>query len=124
MMSFAAARFRRSILHAVVLCALLFSASGCGVLHKRARDRKAREAAAAHPAMPLRIGTIALVNEDEQFVLIDNGNSPTPPTGTALKSFTGNAESGVLSVGSVRRTPFVIADIVKGTPRKGDVVFQ
>jgi hypothetical protein len=115
----------RAVIHALLATALLLSLTGCGLLGKRAREkRKAREAAAVRPAVPLRIGTITLVNEEEQFVLIDNGNSPTPPTGTALKSFTGTAESGVLSVGSVRRTPFVIADIVKGTPRKGDVVFQ
>jgi hypothetical protein len=114
----------RSIVHLFVAGALCVSLSGCGLLGKRSRARKERDAAAAHRAEPLRIGTIALVNEEEQFVLIDNGNSPTPPTGTALKSFTGAAESAVLSVGSVRRTPFVIADIVKGTPRKGDTVFQ
>jgi hypothetical protein len=56
--------------------------------------------------------------------LIDNGNSPVPPTGAALKSFAGEVESGVLSVGSVRRAPFVIADIVKGAPHKGDTVYQ
>jgi hypothetical protein len=30
----------------------------------------------------------------------------------------------VLTVGSVRRPPFVVADIVKGAPQKGDDVFQ
>ena len=120
---FFSGRFR-SIVHLLVIGALCVSLTGCGLLSKRARARKAREAAAADRAEPLRIGTIALVNEEEQFVLVDNGNSPTPPAGTALKSFTGASESAVLSVGSVRRTPFVIADIVKGTPRKGDSVFQ
>ena len=107
-----------------MIIAMLFpSFAGCALLKKRARERKARNAS-TQPVAPQFIGTITLVNEDDRFVLIDNGNSPTPPTGTALKSFAGDAESAVLSVGSVRRTPFVIADIVKGAPHKGDAVFQ
>ena len=107
----------------LLVAALLTSSTGCGLLGKRARERKAREAA-RQPATPRFVGTITLVNETDRFVLIDNGNSPAPPSGTALKSFGGDIESGVLSVGSVRRAPFVIADIVKGAPRKGDAVFQ
>jgi hypothetical protein len=99
------------------------SSSGCGVLSKWKRERKARKTA-AQPAVPRFVGTITLVNEEDRFVLIDNGNSPVPPTGAALKSFAGEVESGVLSVGSVRRAPFVIADIVKGAPHKGDTVYQ
>jgi hypothetical protein len=99
------------------------SSSGCAVLSKWKRERKARKTA-AQPAVPRFVGTITLVNEEDRFVLIDNGNSPVPPTGAALKSFAGEVESGVLSVGSVRRAPFVIADIVKGAPHKGDTVYQ
>jgi hypothetical protein len=109
----------------VLAPALMISLSGCALPGgKRARERKAAKAAENRPAVPRYVGTITLVNETENFVLIDNGNSPSPPSGTALKSFVGNVESAVLSVGSVRRTPFVIADIVKGAPHKGDAVYQ
>ncbi len=101
-----------------VLCLM----NGCAWRNRKAREREARRIAEA--TAPQLVGTIALVNEDGHFVLIDNGSRPTPPTGAALKTFTGGAESAVLTVGLVRRPPFVVADIVKGIPKKGDDVFQ
>jgi len=106
----------------ILLLTLTFIA-GCAWGPSGRKQRKAQEAAQKESA-PHLVGTITLVNETERFVLIDNGSQPPPPTGAALKSFTGGSESGVLSVGSVRRRPFVIADIVKGQPKKGDEVFQ
>jgi hypothetical protein len=104
-----------------IACALV-TLNGCAWRNRRSRQRAAQRMAEA--TAPQLIGTIALVNEDGHFVLIDNGSRPTPPTGAALKTFTGGAESAVLTVGSVRRPPFVVADIVKGAPKKGDDVFQ
>ena len=73
---------------------------------------------------PRRIGTITLVNDEEHFVLIDTDMAAPPSAGTALKSFTGESASGVVAVGNVNRRPFVVADIVQGAPKKGDLVFQ
>ena len=78
----------------------------------------------ARAGVPVRVGTITAVNEDAHFVLIDTGLAAVPAVGTALKSFTGESASGVLAVGNVIRRPFVVADIVQGTPVKGDAVFQ
>ena len=79
---------------------------------------------AALNAGPQRVGTITLVNEAARFVLIDTGMGAVPAIGTALKSFSGDAPSGVVAVGDVTRRPFVVADIVQGAPKKGDGVFQ
>ncbi len=73
---------------------------------------------------PQRVGTVTLVNEQEHFVLIDTGIAGVPAPGTALKCLTDDAESGVVTVGKVTRRPFVVADIVRGEPKKGDGVFQ
>jgi hypothetical protein len=70
------------------------------------------------------VGTIVSVNEDEKFVLIDTESSFTSNVGTALKSFSHGSETGVLTVSNEHRPPFMIADIVSGTPQKGDQVFQ
>ena len=93
--------------------------SGCTLL--RPRPRKATRAPVAKP---LFVGTITLVNEDGHFVLIDSGMSPGPMPGAVLKSGTPAGESGELKAGEVRRRPFAIADVVKGTPQVGDRVFQ
>jgi hypothetical protein len=73
---------------------------------------------------PQFAGTIVLVNEDEHFVLIDVGFSSVPRSGTALKAISGGVETGVVTVGEVRKRPFAVADIVSGAPKRGDRVFQ
>ena len=70
------------------------------------------------------VGTIVLVNLDQHFVLIDTGSSYPAAAGTALKSFADGSETGVLAVSPEVKAPFMIADIVSGTPHKGDQVFE
>ena len=108
-------RFR----HCVFAALLAAQISGCSLL--RPHPKKANR---AQVAKPLFVGTITLVNEDGHFVLIDSGMSPGPLPGAVLKCRTTAGESGELKAGDVRRRPFAIADVVKGTPRVGDQVFQ
>ncbi|MDP9292356.1 MAG: hypothetical protein M3O82_08335 [Verrucomicrobiota bacterium] len=70
------------------------------------------------------MGTVAFVNNDLHFVLIDVGSLYVPAAGQALKTFTGPTESGIVSVSPERKRPFISADIVKGAPQKEDDVFQ
>jgi len=70
------------------------------------------------------VGTIVLVNEANRFVLIDGGMHTLATAGTALKSFSGDQETGVLALSPERKPPFIIADIVKGSPKKGDQVIE
>lgn len=72
---------------------------------------------------PAFVGTIWLVNQESQFVLIDNGLLPTPPSGLVLKSYTNGAESAELVTSAIRKRPFTIADIKQGTPQRGDRVY-
>jgi len=71
---------------------------------------------------PQRIGTVAMVNEDLHFVLVDVGSLYVPAAGTALKSFSGGAETGILAVDPEKQRPFIVADIIRGTPKVGDQV--
>ena len=100
--------------------------SSCALLRMPGRKRREAEEKrlAALAKVPLFVGTITLVDAGGGFVLIDNGSTPSPPVGSVIKSRTAGTESGELRVTEVRRRPFVIADIVKGTPQKGDPVFQ
>jgi len=99
---------------------------GCATLKKiRFPWRKKPKAILAETPRPQFMGTIVLVNEDARFVLIDVGNAPVVPrSGTALKSMAGETETGVVTVGDVRRRPFAVADIVRGEPQKGDRLFE
>lgn len=92
--------------------------SGCSLLRRRPKQQ------AAPRPVPVLVGTITLVNEEGRFVLIDSGMNPGPWPGAVLKSHTASVESGELKAGAIRKRPFAIADVVKGTPQVGDQVFQ
>jgi hypothetical protein len=79
---------------------------------------------AAQGTKPRQVGTILIVNTEGNFVLIDSGGWAPPPQGTALKCFRDGAETGVIAVGSERQGTHVVADVVTGSPRKGDRVMQ
>jgi len=100
------------------LC-LALSLNGCALFHK-----KKPKAAASSETKPQEIGTIALVNDNLHFVLIDVGSMYQPQRGQAVKTFTGDKESGILTITGERQRPFIAADIVSGTPQKGDTVLQ
>jgi hypothetical protein len=113
-----------------ISCALAVSLAvtmgGCAILKKlhlpgRHRKKPPRAEAVAKPQL---VGTITLVNQDTRFVLIDLGSAAVPRAGTALKAMSGGVETGVVTVGEIRKRPFAVADIVSGTPKRGDQVFQ
>ncbi len=76
------------------------------------------------PIGPRRVGTIAVVNEDLHFVLVDVGSLYIPQAGTALKSFSGGQETGILAVDPEKQRPFIVADIIRGDPKVGDDVME
>ena len=95
-----------------------FSQNGC------ASSKKAdvKKTSAPSPIVTGFFGKVALVNAEARFVLIDGGYSVSPEIGTSLKTYSGESETGTLTVSAERRRPFVIADIASGTPKKGDRV--
>jgi len=73
---------------------------------------------------PRQMGAILFVNADANFVLIDSHGRAMPEAGTALKCLRDGIETGIIAVGKERQGTNVVADIVTGSPRKGDQVFQ
>lgn len=126
---------RRSIPSAlpVLLWLLLVVAGIAGCFSPGAKDRKAAPArgvkrgsgvrtdvtlASVHP----RLGLIEQVPPGASFVLIDIGTAPAPPAGTRLQAFSGTEPNAYLIVSTHQKRPFLIADIVSGTPQNGDSV--
>ena len=102
----------KQIVLAVVLSCIL--AVGCATKQKPPQA-----------IQPRLLGTVALVNDTERFVLVDVGTLYSPAEGVALKSFAPDGkETGVLAVSRERKPPFVVADIVQGAPQKGDRVYE
>ena len=100
-------------------------APGCALWRRPLTGKKKAEAEKIAAARrPLQsVGKIAIVNAKDGFVLIDTGSHAVPPAGARLRGYTGPVESAELKAGDVQRRPFVVADIVSGTPQQGDEVF-
>src|SRR4051794_14790676 len=73
---------------------------------------------------PRLIGKVAMVNDDEHFVLVLWDAGTAPAAGTALKCLKNGLETGVVNVTNERRGAYVTADIVTGSPKRGDQAFQ
>ena len=100
---------------------LLTQLAGCAL---RLPHKQPKKAAPAAPPAPLLVGTVTLVNDEQHFVLIDSTASPSPMPDVVLKTRGPGGETAELKAGAIRRRPFAIADVVKGTPKVGDQVFQ
>jgi hypothetical protein len=80
-------------------------------------------AASAAPAPPSGVGEIALVDEEERFVLIDlDSNLYVPAPGTALRATNPAGKTAHLKASPEQKRPFIAADIVDGDPVVGDQV--
>ncbi len=106
------------------LLAALGVLPGCAALRKVSPWKPVPRAERLRGANPLRVGVIALVNVERGFVVIDTGTLPVPAAGTALRVFGEGVETAVLAVGDISRRPMVVAEVVRGMPRRGDVVFR
>jgi hypothetical protein len=94
---------------------------GCSIVNIFKRKRRPAQ---QEEGKPVQIGTIALVNSEDSFVLIDTGYRMNPTMNETLESRAPDGSTAQLRVTEVRKRPFVIADIVHGIPGKGDLVFQ
>ena len=89
--------------------------NGCAAAQQRA--------AKSTRAGPVVIGSVAVVDEEKRFVLIDlESNLYLPPPGMALRTTNAKGETGRLRTSPEEKRPFVAADIVSGDPAVGDEV--
>jgi len=117
----------RSLFRPLSLVAFaIFLLPGCSLLQKfQQKLLPARQVTAPqNPKSAQCIGTVIMVNIESAFVLIDNGSRPSPTKGTGAQSRSADGSSVELRLTEIRKRPFLIADIVAGTPQKGDQVFQ
>jgi len=110
----------------VLIGALLGALSGCALLQNFQRQRRAQKEKNRPPAARAlqHIGDITLVATEGAFVLIDNQSRPSPAIGAMVHARSPDGRAAELRVTEMRKRPFVVADVVSGTPAKGDRVFQ
>jgi len=86
----------------------------------KAAQRSGRWRAAVDSWRP-RLGKLALVDEKGGFALVDMEQAPTPSSGTGLRAYSGvGCHIGLEAVSSFQRRPYLIANITKGRPARGD----
>jgi len=82
---------------------------------------KKKNPPAANP--PQWAGTIRMVNAAEKFVLIESNTLSAIVPGETYTVIGGGAETASLQMTALREPPFLIADIVSGSPSEGDKIY-
>jgi hypothetical protein len=115
--------FSMILLGACLLC----SCAGQTAKRKAAKQTSTADTDAAAdarqaPRWQTRVGRVILVNSSLEFVLIDAGTSPAPEPGSRLRAYASEEPSAELAVSAHQQRPYLIADIVSGSPKVGDMV--
>jgi len=76
------------------------------------------------PSGPRLVGTVFQVKQEEGFVLVDVGTLYAPVAGKKLKCYSAGIQTAELSATMERVVSFISADILSGTPTRGDQVFE
>ena len=75
-------------------------------------------------AMPPQwTGVIRMVNSAENFVLVESGAMSSVIPGETYLAVAKGVETASLKMTSLKNPPFLIADIISGTPSPGDKIY-
>jgi hypothetical protein len=74
--------------------------------------------------VPQWTGVIRMVNAGEHFVLIEATSASSAVPGETYLSVTKGLETASLKMTSLKNPPFLIADIVSGTPSPGERIYR
>ncbi|MFA7343431.1 MAG: hypothetical protein WC003_03915 [Terrimicrobiaceae bacterium] len=72
---------------------------------------------------PQWIGVIRMVNSAENFVLVESGAISSAIPGETYLAVGKGVETATLRMTSLKNPPFLIADIVSGSPSQGDKIY-
>ncbi len=90
--------------------------SGCAVFQHKIKQQP--------PPKNVTVGTVAQVDMQYDFVVIDIGGEPAIESGSTLFLQRADKEVGKVKVGTQSLRPFVVADILDGEPMPGDIVLR
>ena len=72
---------------------------------------------------PQWAGTIRMVNASERFVLIESANLTSAIPGETYVAVSSTTETATLRMTNLKNPPFLIADILSGTPAEGERIY-
>ena len=108
----------------LLLITLLLPTTSCVAVRNLFRKKPDTAEAKPEAPRPTTIGIIEAVNPDAKFVIVHLNANSLVPVGTELTSLDAAGQSAKLKVTPERKSIFISADIISGTPQKGDSVIQ
>ena len=72
---------------------------------------------------PQWVGVIRMVNSEENFVLVESGAMSAAIPGETYLAVGKGMETASLKMSALKNPPFLIADILSGSPATGDKIY-
>jgi hypothetical protein len=115
----------RSVFGITLALVLAMFVSGCSFLGtKRIKNKKGKDKAVTQPAQTEVIGVVAMVNPEQNYVLIQCAKPPTFSSGIEFVSVNAAGAESRLVVTPEYKGLYVTADIKSGTPQAGNQVLR
>ena len=105
-------------------CLLLLSLPGCSYLAGKALQKPLKKLQDNRVGQALLIGTIEMVNPEQNYVLIHCDSRPTLDAGVELIAIDSSGNKSKLVVTPERKGNSLTADIKEGTPVVGSLALQ
>jgi hypothetical protein len=106
----------------LTLCAMLSLTTGCGVVNRVFKSGSKPKQPGDEAKQEVFIGVVDMVNPEQHFVLVRTIVNMKIKSGSTLEARSPEGEKTTLSVTPEHKVNFISADIMSGTPRRGDAV--
>jgi len=117
-------RFHRPMRVFLFSCLLMMSLPGCTYLARKAFEKPIKRLMDNRVGQALLIGTIDMVNPEQNYVLIHCDSRPTLEAGVELIAVDSNGQKSKLVVTPERKGNYLTADIKDGMPVVGSLALQ
>ncbi len=105
-------------------CLLMLTLPGCSYLAGKALQKPLKKLQDNRVGQALLIGTIEMVNPEQNYVLIHCDSRPTLEAGIELIALDSSGNKSKLVVTPERKGNYLTADIKEGTPTIGSLALQ
>jgi hypothetical protein len=105
-------------------CLLMLCLPGCSHLASKALQKPLKKLQDNRVGQALLIGTIEMVNPEQNYVLIHCDSRPTLDAGVELIALDSNGNKSKLVVTPERKGNYLTADIKEGMPAVGSLALQ
>ena len=104
---------------------VLFALFGSGCKSLDNGEKNEEQQTQQPSGMKIPVGMIHMVDPEGRFVLIRSSRTFQVESGTRMTSYAGDGSvTGIFEVSTARKGAFLTADVLQGTPKKGEQVLM